>query len=153
MTYNKAELVFRMLRDVMGEVNLRRALRRYYEANRLRHVREEDLLGALEEFHPEGLDWFFHQWLHTTATLDFSVGEVRTRQRTDGQWDVAIEVRREGDAWMPVTVQVGEGRYRLRSKDARQWLWLVLPERPAAVVIDPDGILIEADVSNNRRQL
>jgi hypothetical protein len=153
MTYTKAELVFRMLRDVMGETDLRAALRRYYQVNRLRHVREEDLLAALEEFHPEGLDWFFHQWLHTTATLDFSLGEIAARQRADGRWDVAIEVRRQGDAWMPVTVQVGSGRYRLTSMDARQWLPLVLPERPAEVVIDPDAVLIESDVTNNRRQL
>ena len=153
MTYTKAELVFRMLRDVMGETDLRAALRRYYQVNRLHHVREEDLLAALEEFHPEGLDWFFHQWLHTTATLDFSLGEIAARQRADGRWDVAIEVKRQGDAWMPVTVQVGSGRYRLTSMDARQWLPLVLPERPAEVVIDPDAVLIESDVTNNRRQL
>ena len=152
MTYTKTELVFRMLRDVMGEPELRAALRRYYQANRLHHVREADLLAALEEFHPEGLDWFFHEWLHTTDTLDFSVGEISARQRVDRQWDVAIEVQRAGDIWMPVTVQVGREQYRLSSLDARQWLWLILPERPAEVVIDPDQVLIETDAGNNRKR-
>ncbi|NJD11209.1 MAG: M1 family metallopeptidase [Gemmatimonadetes bacterium] len=151
MTYDKAELIFRMLRDVMGEDALRQALRRYYAVNRLRHVREADLLAACEAFHPEGLSWFFHQWLHTTDTLDFSVGEISAARRADGQWGVAIEIRRAGDIWMPVTVQVGSDRYRLRSLDAAQWLWLVLPDRPADVVIDPEQVLLETDVANNRK--
>jgi len=151
MTYTKAELVFRMLRDVMGSDQMRAALRRYYQVNRLRHVREQDLLAAVEEFHPQGLHWFFHEWLHTTATLDYSVGELRARPRQDGQWDVGLEIRRTGDAWMPVTVQVGEQRYRLNSLADRQRLWLTLPTRPAEVVIDPDQILIDMDPGNNRK--
>ena len=133
--------------------DMRSALRLYYQRHRLQHVREEDLLAAMEAFHPKGLDWFFHQWLHTTDTLDYSVHAAHARQRRDGKWDVAIEIRRAGEIWMPVTVQVGERRYRLDSKDERQWLWLVLDARPAEVIIDPDTILLETDAANNRRPI
>jgi aminopeptidase N len=141
-----------MLRDVMGEPAFRRGLRTYYERNRLRHVREADLLAALETHHPAGLGWFFHQWLHTTARLDFSVGRLEARPRTGGGWDVGIEIRRAGDIWMPVTVQVDGQRYRLDSLERQQWLWLQLPARPLEVVIDPDRILVETDIANNTRR-
>ncbi|HSJ14760.1 MAG TPA: M1 family metallopeptidase [Longimicrobiales bacterium] len=153
MTYRKAEAIFWMLRDVMGEANLRRGLRHYYEHNRLRHVREQDLVAAMEAFHPGGLGWFFHQWLHTTGRLDYELGPVSVKRRRDAKWELRIEVLRHGDIWMPVTLLVDGARHRLESKDARQWLTLILDARPVEVVLDPDGVLLESDVTNNRRTL
>jgi aminopeptidase N len=153
MTYGKAEAVFWMLRDVMGAEPMRQALRYYYEQNRLGHVREEDLRAAMERFHPAGLRWFFHQWLHTTARLDYALGAVDVKQRRDGQWEVRVEVVRTGDAWMPVTLQLDGERHRLQSPDARQWVTLVTASRPQQVTLDPDGVLLETDVANNARVL
>ena len=153
LTYNKTAVMFWMLRDVMGEDDLRRALRHYYEHNRLRHVREQDLVASLEAFHPEGLDWFFHQWLHTTGKLDYGLGEVTLRERLDGQWELRIEVRRTGELWMPVTLAVDAARHRLESKDAHQWVTFILESRPRQIMLDPDGVLLESDVANNARTL
>lgn len=153
MTYTKASLVYRMLRDLLGEDTFRRGLRLYYERNRLRHVREEDFRAAMEEVSGRDLRWFFQQWIHTTATLDYSVGEVIARQVPQGGWEVVVEVRREGEAWMPVRLRVGGEVRLLESRDRTQTVTVRTSAKPAEVVLDPDDILIDLDPDNNRKAI
>ena len=150
MTYSKPELMYVMLRDVMGEDDFRKGLRHYFDVNKLRHVGEADFQGAMERFHPEGLDWFFHQWLHTTDTLDYQVGGISTRQQGN-EWVSRIEIIREGDIWMPVTLQVGDTRIRIESKDRRHVYFVRTAQRPARVTIDPDNRLLDMEPANNAK--
>jgi hypothetical protein len=115
-------------------------------------VREEDFRAAMEEASGKDLRWFFQQWIHTTATLDYSVGEVSTRQAGDG-WETRVQVKRAGDAWMPVTLLVGDQRQRVEGRDATQILTVRTPTRPAEVVLDPDNVLIDVDPANNRKDV
>jgi hypothetical protein len=150
MTYSKPELMYVMLRDVMGEDDFRQGLRHYFDVNKLRHVREEDFQAAMERFHTERLDWFFHQWLHTTDTLDYQVGEISTRQQ-GSEWVSRIEIIREGEIWMPVTLQVGDTRLRIDSKDRRHVYFVRTPTRPSKVIIDPDSRLLDMEPANNTK--
>lgn len=148
MTYTKPSLVYRMLRYVMGEDAFRAALHDYYTRNKLHHVREEDLRASMERFHGD-LGWFFHEWLHTTATLDYRVGEVHTEPRADGLWQTQVEVLRDGDIFMPVTLRVGAAELRLDSRARRQVLQVITLKRPQEVVLDPDNVLIDLEPANN----
>jgi hypothetical protein len=152
MTYTKASIVLRMLRWLLGDDDFRRAMRHYYENNRLRHVREQDLRASVEAFHPEPLDWFFRQWIHGTATLDYRLGAVTTTQAAGG-WQTRIEVIRAGEAWMPVDLRAGSVTRRLDSRERTQVVTLTTRERPAEVVLDPDQVLLDVDRSNDRRPL
>ena len=153
MTYTKGSVIFRMLRWLMGAEALEDALHRLYEAKKLQHFTESDLRAAVNAVHPQNLDWFFEQWIHTTATLDYRVGEVSTVQRADGRWVTTAEVVRDGDIWMPVDLAVGDVTMRLDSRDRRQILTVETATRPNAVVLDPRSILLDRDRGNNRRSL
>ena len=150
MTYTKPSLIYRMLRHMLGEETFRRGLRLYYERSGLRHVREEDLRAALEEAAGRDLRWFFLQWIHTTATLDYSVTAARTRELADGMWETTVDVTREGEAFMPVTLKVGEEIRRLESRAPTQTVTVRTATRPAQVVLDPDNVLIDIQPQNNR---
>jgi hypothetical protein len=152
MTYTKPMIVYNMLRDVMGDANFRAGLRTYFDRNKLHHVREEDFQGAMESAHPRDLDWFFHEWLHTTDTLDYSIGDVSTKQQ-GREWVSRIEIFRNGDIWMPATLQVGDTRVRIDAKDRRHVYFVRTAARPAEVVIDPDGVLLDMELSNNRKAI
>src|SRR5690606_21152553 len=89
MTYTKPSLVFRMLRDYLGEDTFRRALKVFYERKALQHVTEQDLRAAFETAAGEDLDWFFDQWIHTTATLDYRIESARARQE-GSEWVATI---------------------------------------------------------------
>jgi hypothetical protein len=153
MTYTKPSIVYRMLRWLVGEEDFLAAMRHYYEHNRLRHVREEDLKASLEAASGEELDWFFQQWIHTTATLDYRLGEVASTQQANGSWQTTVEVLREGEAWMPVDVRIGEETRRLESRDARQVVTVTSRTKPAEVNIDPADVLLDLDPANDVRRL
>jgi hypothetical protein len=151
MTYTKAALVFRMLHHVMGDASFRAALRRFYADNRLRHITEMDLRAAVNAVSAEPLDWFFDQWIHTTGTLDFRIGEISTRRDADGRWISRVEVIREGEIWMPVDLQVGSVLRRLDSRERSQVVEVTTDSRPDAAVLDPGRFLIDVRPANNAR--
>jgi hypothetical protein len=153
MTYTKASLVFRMLREMVGHDTMRRILRTYYERHRLQHVTEADFQRVAEEVTGQDLDWFFRQWFHTTAQLDYGIAAARTQRADDGRWRTTVEVVRAGDAWMPVVLRVGEERRALTSRERRQTVEIVTDQRPADVVLDPDNALLDVDPGNQRRPL
>jgi aminopeptidase N len=151
MTYTKPSAVLRSLRWLIGEDAFHAGMRTYFEDNELRHVREADFVAAMEAAAGEELDWFFEQYIHTTNTLDYALGEVAATQRADGRWDTRIEVRRTGDAWMPVDVRAGDVTQRIDGRDATQTVTITTQAKPAEVVLDPEQVLIEVDVANNRK--
>ena len=152
MTYTKPAIVYRMLRDYLGEDVFRAGLRRYYADNLLTHVTLADFQRAMEEASGERLDWFFNQWFRTTATLDYAVTDATTTQDDDGRWTTRVTVERRGEAWMPVVLEVDGARVTLESRERVQTVEVTTDERPRAAVVDPERVLLDMDRGNNRRR-
>lgn len=150
MTYDKASVVFRMLRELLGDDVFRRVMRAFYDRNKLQHVDEADFAAVAEEVSGRELDWFFRQWLHSTDTLDYGIGGASTARLPDGRWRTTVEVLRLGRAWMPVQLQVGTVSRTLDSREPRQTVQVVTPERPREAVLDPRQVLLDLDRTNNR---
>jgi hypothetical protein len=153
MTYDKASVVFRMLRELLGDDVFRRVMRSYYERFKLQHVDEADFIAVAEQVSGRELDWFFRQWLHTTDTLDYGIGQASTARLPDGQWRTTVEVLRLGKAWMPVQLQVGGTSRTLDSREQRQVVQVTTRERPREAVLDPRAVLLDLDRTNNRVQV
>jgi aminopeptidase N len=157
-SYTKPQAVFYMLRELLGKETTRRILRTYYDRYRFRHVNEGALRWAAAEVTGRDLGWFFDRWLRSTATLDWGVASASTSETDDGSWRTTVRVRREGEAWMPVTLRVSgpEGTLRDVRVDTRErtaTVEVVTGERPVAVELDPDRTLLDVDRSDNRREL
>lgn len=150
MTYTKPSVVYRMLREYLGEDVFIRGLRRYYADNRLTHVTLADFQRAMEQESGQDLDWFFGQWFRTTATLDYAITDAATSQGADGSWTTRVTVTRTGEAWMPVTLEVDGTRVQLDSRERTQTVEVTTPTRPEAAVLDPDIVILDIDRENNR---
>lgn len=148
MTYTKTSIVFMMLREMVGHDTMRAILAELYDRHRLEHIDESDLRSVVEDVSGRRLDWFFDQWLHTTATLDYGIGDVRTERRGSG-WATTVEVIRLGEAWMPVTLEADGARRVLGSRDRVQVVVVVTADRPERLVLDPEEVLLDIDLSNN----
>jgi hypothetical protein len=149
MTYGKASLVFRMLRDMLGEHVFRAGLRHYYDTFRFRQVTGTDFRHAMEAVAGQDLAWFFNQWLYTTHTLDYRVGRT-VLTGGPGDWTLTVDVERVGRAWMPVVVEAGGQRVTLASREPVQRATFRLAERPGSITIDPDGSLLDVNRASNR---
>jgi hypothetical protein len=152
MTYTKPALVFRMLRDLMGEARFREGLRRYYDDNQLRHVTESDFRTAMANAYGENLDWFFDQWIHTTDKLDYGITRATATRNPDGSWTAEVEVVREGNIWMPVRLQVGAEVRLLDSRERTQTVTFRMTSRPDEARLDPDDILLDIVPGNDSRR-
>ncbi len=152
MSYSKGGAFFHMMRGLLGDEAFGRGLMRYSLHNRFRHVTPEDLRRAMEQASGEDLGWFFHEWLDTTLRLDWGIGDASTRQTQDG-WVTRVEVIRGGQAWMPVTLQVGMRRHRLTSRNWREVVEVRTTEEPHTITLDPDYALLDVDRTNNVREL
>jgi hypothetical protein len=148
MSYDKAALVLRMLRWMIGDDTMRQALRTLYERHALSHFDEEDLRRAVSDAAGENLAWFFDQWIHTTDRLDYAIVSATTSRSGDG-WVTRVEVTRSGDAWMPVTLRVADVDQRLETRDRSQVVEVRTSARPESVVLDPDQILLDVNPANN----
>ncbi len=153
MAYTKPSVVFYMLRWLAGEATFREILRAYYERHRLSHVTESEFRAVAEDVSGRELDWFFDQWLHTTATLDYAIDDATVEALPDGGWRTRVVVTREGEAWMPVDLRVDGETRRLDARDRRQVVELVTPRRPRTVELDPEGVLLDVGPDNDRREI
>lgn len=151
MTYTKPSIVLRMLRDLMGEGRFREGLAGYYRGNRLQHVSRADFQQAMEAAYGEELDWFFDQWIDTTGTLDYAIGEV-SATHADGMWDIEVEVLRHGDNWMPVELRVDGETRTLDSREPRQVATFTLDRRPQEARLDPRRILLDVNRENDAKR-
>jgi len=152
MAYSRGSFVFQMLRGLVGEQTFRAILREYYDRWALHHVTEASFRTTAEDVSGKNLDWFFKQWLHATATLDYAIGKVE-QERTARGWRTRVEVRRAGDAWMPVTLRVGGEDRRLESRDRSQTVEFDTAERPTEALLDPDGFILDSSPANDRAEI
>ncbi len=157
LSYTKPQAVFYMLRQMLGKETTRRILRTYYDRYRYRHVNEGALRSVAEEVSGHELDWFFDQWLHTSATLDWAVEDVEASGGPDEGWHSTVTLRRTGEAWMPVTLRLeGEGDrardVRVTSRDRTVTVEVDTEFRPTAAEVDPGQDLLDADPSNDRSE-
>jgi hypothetical protein len=152
-SYTKGSVFFYMLRELMGWDDFRRGMRLYFRDNAFEHVTEYDLQLAMETIFGSDLSWFFHQWLHTTDRLDFELTSAAAEQAEDGRWVTEVTVTRHGQAWMPVTAQVGEVMVELASRDVVQTIRITTAERPTEALLDPGFALLEMTRENNRAEV
>ena len=152
MTYSKPSAVLYMLREYVGEEVFRRALREFHEEHALSHVRGADFFTAVEQASDEELDWFYETWFEGVKRLDYGIGDVRVELQ-GGEFVTTVEVLRLEDAWMPVTIRMGEEKLQLRSRDRRQLVTFRTSTRPTEIVLDPDFQLLDMDRSNNTKAL
>jgi hypothetical protein len=153
LAYGKPAVMYRMLREYLGWDTFREGLRTYYERKKLQHVTEDDLKRSMEDVSGQDLGWFFDQWLRTTATLDYRLGEVTVSQDLEGRWVTELEVIRDGDAWMPVILLVGDHWEVLTGSDAVQTVTVTTSDPPGFAALDPWFVLPDTDRATNWRDL
>jgi hypothetical protein len=150
MTYTKPSAVLRMLREYLGRDVTERVLHEYSRRYQFRHVTGEDLRHVAEQVSGKDLGWFWEEWIRTTARLDYAVTSAKTRHIPGGRWRTTVEISRDGEAWMPVDLQVGSETRHLVTRDRTQRVVVDTAERPAEAVVDPKWILIDSNRANNR---
>ncbi len=147
----KGMRVWWMLRDMIGDAALQRALHNY----KAQDDREPSYLQRLIEAETlRKLEWFFDDWVYRDRGLpDFRIDSVYPRPTLAGGYTVTITVENRGDAGaeVPVTVETSHGQFTRRLEVRGQqkgFVRIEVPEAPKRVVVN-DGSVPEQQVSSH----
>jgi hypothetical protein len=148
---SKAMYVWWMLRDMVGDAALKKALANYHpdqdkESTYLQHLIEAQTHRDLE--------WFFDDWVYRDRGLpDFRVESAYPRAKVDSGYTVTVTIQNLGDAGaeVPVIFRMDDGEVTRRVEvhaKSKATLRIEVSSIPREVVVN-DGSVLESDVSNN----
>ena len=143
--YNKAAMLFVMLRDEIGEQAFNDGIRSFWRDNRFKHASWGDLQSAFEAASGLKLKRFFSQWLDQTGAPELRIKSVKVKPRGDG-YGIGFTLIQEAPAYslsVPVVVETEAGprEFRVALDDRIERYSLDVKARPTAVEIDPDARL------------
>lgn len=153
--YQKPALMLTLLRDaVVGTEPFERAMREYVRRWRFKHPQPADFFRTIEDVTGRDLDWFWREWVFTTARLDQAVDSVTLVGDT-----TFVHLSNRGQMVMPLTLEL---RYADGSTETREYpieMWnlgsrftarIGTSRRVVGAVIDPKAIYPDIDRANNR---
>ena len=151
LSRSKALSVWWMLRDMLGDQALKKAIASY----RPEQDKEPSYMpGLIQAQTQKDLEWFFDDWVYRDRGLpDFKIESVFPRKTLPEGYMVTITVANQGAAGaeVPVTVKFsgGEIRQRLIVKGkSSAVIRIPVPKAPEEVVVN-DGSVPESDTTNN----
>jgi hypothetical protein len=148
---SKAMCVWWMLRDMVGEPALKKALAAYHPEQDKEPSYMPRLIQAQTQ---RDLEWFFDDWVYRDRGLPaFHVASAFPRQILTEGYMVTITVENLGSAGaeVPVTVKFkgGEVTKRLEVRGKSKGVIRVEVPRLAEEIVVNDGSVPESDMSNN----
>jgi hypothetical protein len=150
---SKAMAVWWMLRDMVGDAALRKAISLYRSEQDKEPSYMQRLIAAQTS---HDLEWFFDDWVYRDHGLpDFKIESVYPRQTMTGAYIITITVDNMGSAGaeVPVILKFGAGqqdiskRLEIRAK-SKATVRVESSSRPVEVVVN-DGSVPESDTTNN----
>jgi aminopeptidase N len=152
--YQKPALMLTILREsVLGRDVFDRAFREYVRRWKGKHPQPADFFRTMETQTRRDLDWFWRDWIYTTARIDQAVNDV---QREGDSTFITISNR--GQMILPVQLELrfGDGTTERRDLPVERWnpgneftYRMAGPKELVGVVIDPRRIYPDSDRGNN----
>jgi len=148
---SKAMYVWWMLRDMVGEPALKKALAAY----RPEQDKDPSYMPRLIQAQTQrDLEWFFDDWVYRDRGLpDFKVASAFSRKTLTGAYMLTITLENLGAAGgeVPVTVKFTGGevvkRLEVHAKD-KAVVRIEVPAAPQEITVN-DGSVPESDMTNN----
>ena len=140
--YNKAAMMFLMLRDLLGSESFDRALRLFWNQNQFRIASWSDLQSAFETESGKKLQTFFKQWLTYTGAPAIRITKaVCTLTKSGCHMKVTLEqIDSSYDLHVPVAVHTEEDiKIKIFNlNQGRQTFSFELLTKPIKVTLDPN---------------
>jgi hypothetical protein len=152
---SKAICVWWMLRDLLGEDALKKALASYHGNEDHDPAYMPRLLVAQSK---RDITWFLDDWIyHDRGLPDFRVSSVIVQPISSSGHMVTVTVENLGSAGapVPVTVKMASGEVTRTLQvlaKAKASVRIDVPDKPESVVVN-DGTVPESDTSNNTYQI
>lgn len=153
--YQKPALMLSILREaVIGRDEFDRALREYVRRWKGKHPQPADFFRTMSDLTGRDLDWFWRNWIYTTARLDQAVDEVR---RAGDSTYIVLSNRAQMVLPVQLELRYGDGTSERRDLPVDMWnlgnkftYRLTGPKQIVGVEIDPRRIYPDIARENNK---
>ena len=146
--YGKGALVFKLLRDTLGQQKFDQLLRTHLQENRGKNVSIDDFEKLASRIDGENLRYFFARWVESTGVPEFTSDYLIIRTR-GGKFVARGTVKQNYDNLrLPVEVQLrSEGENGLKTEtlqmdEASADFNIESSGKPLGVIIDPNYKLL-----------
>lgn len=161
-SYTKGSMFLYQLNYIIGEENVQKTIKKYFEDFKFKHPTPNDIKRTAEKVSGIQLDWFLNEWTQTTHTIDYAVAKVDGKKVTlarVGQMPMPIDVAvtyvdgSKENFYIPLNMMRGE-----KSTDAtliKNWSWanptytFSASKVVKSVEIDPSQLMADIDRENN----
>ncbi len=170
-SYTKGAIFLMQLSYIIGEDNLYKGLRRYYNQWKFKHPNEYDFIRIMEKVSGIELDWYLDYWIKTIHQIDYSV-EVRDNDNKYlgviisriGKMPMPIEIEIQYDDfsttnyYIPLSIMRGEKDLGDNVVLLEDWEWVnehyefnidLSEKKITKIEINPSGKMADVDKKNN----
>ncbi|GGG37026.1 peptidase M1 [Bizionia arctica] len=164
--YSKGEVFMSQLGYVIGEDNLKAAIKKYYKDNAFKHPTPNDFIRSAEKITNLELDWYLTDFGQTTNTIDYGVkavsGNIVTLERI-GLMPMPIDLTityTDGtteDYYIPLRMM--RGKKPTTATPQPNWAWAYPTytfeaSKPIkSVQIDPKELMADINKVNNKFEM
>ncbi|WP_275315992.1 M1 family metallopeptidase [Tenacibaculum bernardetii] len=96
-SYSKGNIFLSQLEYIIGEENVAKTLKKYFNDFSFKHPTPNDIKRTAEKVSGIHLDWYLNEWTQTIHTIDYGVKAVSGK---------AVTLERIGQMPMPIDVEV-----------------------------------------------
>lgn len=161
-SYTKGSMFLSQLNYIIGEENVQKTIKKYFEDFKFKHPTPNDIKRTAEKISGIQLDWFLNEWTQTTHTIDYAVAKVEGKTVTlarIGQMPMPVDVTviyvdgSTENFYIPLSMMRGK-----KNTDAtviNNWSWanpiyaFSTSKEVKSVEIDPSQFMADIDRENN----
>jgi hypothetical protein len=169
--YSKGAVFLAQLGYVIGEANLKNALKKYFRDFSFKHPTPNDIIRSAEKVSGLELDWYLTDFAQTTNTMDYGIKTVEANGKQTnvtlerkGLMPMPIDLRVEyidgstKDFYIPLEMMRGEKPTPKSVVVLPDWAWAnptygfsINNEKSKikSITIDPKGRMADVDNTNN----
>lgn len=162
-SYTKGSMFLSQLNYIIGEDNVKKTLKKYYNDFKFKHPTPNDIKRTAEKVSGIQLDWYLNEWIETTHTIDYAVAKVEGKN---------ITLARVGQMPMPIDITVTyvdgsteefniplrmmRGEKPTIANILKDWTWahptytFTVSKEVKSVEIDPSQLMGDIDKENNK---
>ena len=100
-SYIKGSIFLSQLGYIIGQDNLAKTIKRYYQDFKFKHPTPNDIKRTAERVSGAELDWYLTDWTQTTNTIDYGIADIK-----DNGENTVVSLERIGRMPMPIDMQV-----------------------------------------------
>jgi len=171
--YSKGAVFLAQLGYVIGQENLSKTIKDYYDTHKFTHPTPNDFRRIAERVSGIQLKWYLTDWTQTTNQIDYGIKSVKEANKNTtitleriGSMPMPLDVLinyNDGSfeiQYIPISLMRGEKKnpYNLPWSINKDWAWsrpeyTLIIEREkkdiTAIVIDPTGYMADVNRNNN----